>query len=102
MLSRVQSALLVHKSDVGGVQLGLSDADAVKAGFHTIMEAASRRVAHEEIDGVLVQPMARPGTELIVGIDTDADFGPVFGFGDGWGMGRDNRRRPDNPGAGES
>ena len=63
---------LVHKSDVGGVALGLNDPGAVRAAYQT-MEAR----LGAQMGGAVVQPMAAPGVEAIVGLATDPEFGPV-------------------------
>ena len=63
---------LVHKSDVGGVALGLNDPGAVRAAYQT-MEAR----LGAQMGGAVVQPMAAPGVEAIVGLAADPEFGPV-------------------------
>jgi len=65
---------IVHKSDQGGVKLGLADADAVRGAFQAL--AAARG-----FQGVAVQPMAAPGLEVVLGAHRDAQFGPVILFG---------------------
>jgi acetyltransferase len=83
---KLLSSALTHKSDVGGVQLNLSNAEAVRAAFETIRanvagQAPDRPGAFE---GVTVQPMARDrGYEVIVGSSVDRQFGPVVLFGAG-------------------
>jgi acetyl coenzyme A synthetase (ADP forming)-like protein len=72
---------LVHKTDVGGVRLGLEDAEAIGAATHEI-EAALARTGHQ-LDGLIVQPMAPNGVELIVGVVHDDSFGPVLVCGAG-------------------
>jgi len=69
---------LVHKTDVGGVRLGLTSAHAVE---RTVREM--RETVGPTMDGVVVQPMVRPGLELIVGITHDPNFGPLVLFGAG-------------------
>ena len=69
---------LVHKSDVGGVRLGLADGDAVRAAYHAMGEALEGTMT-----GAVVQPMVPPGVELIVGIRNDTTFGPVVVLGMG-------------------
>ncbi|GAA2008891.1 GNAT family N-acetyltransferase [Catenulispora subtropica] len=69
---------LVHKSDVGGVLLGLSGPDAVREGWRTLEERFGDRLA-----GVVVQEMAPHGVELLAGVDSDAVFGPLVAFGIG-------------------
>ena len=83
---KVQSSLLVHKSDAGGVLLNVKGVNSVTRGFNQLIENASKQVGRDEIDGILVQPMALVGTELIIGIDTDPDFGLILllGLGGVW------------------
>ena len=69
---------LVHKTDVGGVHLDLTSERAVRAAF-----ADLRRALGPAMGGAIVQPMAPPGVELIVGITHDATFGPLVLFGMG-------------------
>jgi acyl-CoA synthetase (NDP forming) len=78
---KVISGDLSHKSDVGGVELGLADGDAVRAAFERIMAAVKSAAPNATVDGVSVQPMATPGTEVIIGTTTDPQFGPVLAFG---------------------
>ena len=75
---KVRSAAIAHKTDVGGVKLGLADPAAVSAAYKEIMEKVS------SIDGaaqVTVQAMAPPGVELFIGMTTEPQFGPVMAFG---------------------
>ncbi len=72
---------LVHKSDAGGVLLGLSGSQAVRAGARKI-EAAVRAAGHE-LQGLVVQPMAPEGVELLMGVVHDESFGPVIACGAG-------------------
>jgi acetyl coenzyme A synthetase (ADP forming)-like protein len=69
---------LVHKTDVGGVALGLTTPTAVRAAFETM-----ERALGPAMGGALVQPMAEPGVELIMGIVHDEQFGPLVVFGMG-------------------
>ena len=78
---KVVSPDITHKSDVGGVKLNLADEAAVGAAFDDIMTSAGRAQPNAVIDGVSVQKMAAPGTEIIVGVNTDPQFGPVLMFG---------------------
>ncbi|MFN8039878.1 MAG: GNAT family N-acetyltransferase [Acidimicrobiales bacterium] len=70
---------LVHKSDVGGLRLGLRDAQSVRDAF-IAMEAV---VGDEQLGGIVVQPMARSGVETIIGVVQDLAFGPLVMFGMG-------------------
>jgi len=79
-LKAVASGLL-HKSDAGGVRLGLDGPAAVRAGAREI-EAAVTRAGHR-LEGLVVQPMATPGVELLLGVVHDESFGPVIACGAG-------------------
>jgi acetate---CoA ligase (ADP-forming) subunit beta len=83
---KVASPDITHKSDAGGVKVGLASEEQVAEAYDAIM--VSCRAAHPEarIEGVTVQDMAPPGLEVIVGMATDPQFGPVlmFGLGGVW------------------
>lgn len=74
---KVISEEISHKSDVGGVRLNLCDADAVAAAYQEMAERIRLVRPGAAFDGVLVQPMAADGHELILGGRRDAQFGPV-------------------------
>jgi acyl-CoA synthetase (NDP forming) len=78
---KVVSPDIAHKTDAGGVKLNLADADAVGAAFDEIMSNAQKAVPGAKVKGVSVQQMAKAGTEVIVGMTTDPQFGPVMMFG---------------------
>jgi acyl-CoA synthetase (NDP forming) len=78
---KIASPDIVHKSDVGGVQLHLQDGEAVRQAFRAIQQSVASHVPEARIDGIIVQPMAAPGVEVIVGMSKDATFGPVLMFG---------------------
>ena len=80
---KVISEGISHKSDVGGVQLNLRNSDAVAKAFQDMCQRIRRAYPDIEIDGVLVQPMATGGRELILGGRQDAQFGPVIMVGMG-------------------
>ena len=80
---KVISENLSHKSDVGGVQLNLHDGAAVIKAFQHVTEGVLRAYPDAKIDGVLVQPMAVGGRELILGGRQDPHFGPVVLVGMG-------------------
>ncbi|MBZ5627234.1 MAG: bifunctional acetate--CoA ligase family protein/GNAT family N-acetyltransferase [Acidobacteriia bacterium] len=81
---KLHSHTLTHKTDVGGVQLDLKDAAAVRAAFQKIEDNVGARAGREHFLGVTVQPMiARDGYELIIGSSIDPQFGPVLLFGRG-------------------
>ena len=78
------SETITHKTDVGGVQLNLSNADAVRRAYHEIETSVRERAGAEHFLGVTVQPMIKlDGYELIIGSSLDAQFGPVLLFGSG-------------------
>lgn len=80
---KLVSADIAHKSDIGGVILGVEGADGGRAAWQKIMEAVAHAAPHARIDGVSVAPMAGEGVELIVAVRRDPVFGPVTvaGFG---------------------
>ena len=78
---KVVSPDIIHKSDAGGVKLGLRDDKAVGTAFDEILEGACKVTAEERVLGVLVSPMAAKGQECIIGMIQDRQFGPVIMFG---------------------
>lgn len=78
---KIVSPDISHKSDVGGVKLNLKTADEVRAAYEEIVASAKKHVPDARIEGVAVQHMAPQGTEVIVGMTTDPQFGPVMMFG---------------------
>ena len=78
---KVVSPDISHKSDAGGVKLNLKDAGEVRAAHAAILESCAKHVPGAKITGVAVQHMAPQGTEVIVGMTTDPQFGPVMMFG---------------------
>ncbi len=80
---KVQSAQIPHKTEVGGVALNLVGTDQVASGYEAMMNETRIRAPTAKIDGIRVEPMAPPGTELIVGIHRDPDFGLLLSIGSG-------------------
>ena len=78
---KIIASQVTHKSDVGGVQLNLPDATAVKAAFKNMIDRVKGVNPQVQINGVLVQPMISRGRELIVGGRQDPQFGPVVLLG---------------------
>ena len=78
---KIASPDIVHKSDGGGVRLGLKTASQVSKAYDDIMQAIRQKYPQARLHGVAVQKMARPGVEVIVGMSKDAQFGPVLMFG---------------------
>jgi acyl-CoA synthetase (NDP forming) len=83
---KVSSPDISHKSDAGGVKVGLADEGQVADAYDAIMSSCREKVPDATIEGVTVQNMAPPGLEVIVGMATDPQFGPVlmFGLGGVW------------------
>ena len=83
-VAKVVSPDISHKSDVGGVILGIQDAESALKAYRQIMENVRRNVPSARVAGVLYQKMAEPGyVEVIVGATRDPTFGPVIMFGIG-------------------
>lgn len=82
---KINSPDITHKSDVGGVRLGLANAQAVRAAFHDTIATVSKLLPQARIDGVAIEPMLQKsnGRELMVGVVADKTFGPVISFGAG-------------------
>ncbi|MCW3848612.1 acetate--CoA ligase family protein [Sphingomonas sp. LB-2] len=80
---KAQASALSHKSDAGGVILGLGDADELAEGWDRLHANIAAHAPGLALDGVLVEAMGARGTELIVGARNDPDWGPVIliGFG---------------------
>jgi acetyltransferase len=81
---KLYSHTITHKTDVGGVQLNLKDADAVRHAYEAIRASVTEKKGAEHFEGVTVQPMVNwTGYELILGSSIDPQFGPVLLFGMG-------------------
>jgi succinyl-CoA synthetase beta subunit len=77
---KVQSADIPHKTEAGGVALNLTGAD-VGAAYARVLSSAKAHAPAAQIDGVLVQPMAPPGREVILGVSRDPTWGPLIMVG---------------------
>ena len=78
---KISSLDVVHKSDSGGVKLGLATATQVGKAYSEIISSVKQGYPQAVIEGVSVQSMAPPGVEVIVGMNKDPQFGPVLMFG---------------------
>ena len=78
---KIASPDIVHKSDAGGVKLGLQTSKQVGKAYDDILRTISPEYPQAMIQGVSVQKMAHPGVEVIIGMSRDAQFGPVLMFG---------------------
>jgi len=81
---KLHSETITHKTDVGGVQLNLRTASAVRQAWKAIETSCVKKVGKEHFQGVTVQPMIKlDGYEIIIGSSLDPQFGPVLLFGTG-------------------
>lgn len=83
VVMKIQSRNLVHKTEIGGVEVGLRHEADIRAAFDRLMQAGRRADASAEIDGILVEEMAEQGQEFILGLHRDPQFGPVVMLGVG-------------------
>jgi len=81
VVAKLVSRTLVHKTDLGGVQLNLRDAAAVRQAFASIRGALEAAGQEDAFEGVLVQPMLSGGVEIMAGMTEDPVFGPLIAFG---------------------
>jgi acetyltransferase len=80
---KIASPDIVHKSDIGGIRVGLKTPEEVETNFNEIMENAKKHMPDAKIYGIDVQEMAEKGKELIIGCSRDVQFGPMIMFGTG-------------------
>lgn len=81
VVMKIVSPDIMHKTDVGGVRVGLQRAEDVRMAYDEIIASATSAVPNARVDGVLVQKMVAGGRELIAGVTRDALFGPLVMFG---------------------
>jgi len=81
VVMKIASIDVVHKTDAGGVKLGIKTAAQAGKAYDDIMKSVKKAVPNAKIDGVSVQTMAKQGVEVIIGMSKDAQFGPVLMFG---------------------
>lgn len=82
VVAKVSSAQITHKSDIGGVKIGLTDEAAVREAYASIMSAVGSNAPEAMVDGVLIEAMAAAGGfEVLIGVHRDPVFGPVMTFG---------------------
>ena len=81
---KLHSETITHKTDVGGVQLNLRTASAVRQAYKAIESSCAKKAGKQHFQGVTVQPMIKlDGYEIIIGSSIDPQFGPVLLFGTG-------------------
>lgn len=78
---KVDSPDILHKSDIGGIRVGIGDEQALAEAYDAIMDGVRRRMPEAVVYGVTVQEMVPAGHEVIVGINRDPTFGPLLLFG---------------------
>lgn len=78
---KIESPDILHKTDVGGVRLNLGTATELRAAFDEMMQTIGAAAPEARRVGAIVQPMAGRGVELVVGVNSDAAFGPVLMVG---------------------
>lgn len=83
VVMKISCAEIPHKSDIGGVRVGLADEAAVRAAFNDLRALTEAHAPNSPFEGVLVQEMITGGTEVILGAVNDPGFGPVIMFGAG-------------------
>ncbi len=83
VVMKIASPDIVHKSDIGGIKLGLETPEEVGQTFTEIIGNASKHMPEAKVYGVDVQEMASKGKELIIGCSRDVQFGPLIMFGAG-------------------
>ncbi len=78
---KIISPQIAHKTEIGALRLSIGNADELSLAYKQILDNAKKRSPEAEIRGVLVQEMAKPGKEVIVGMVLDPQFGPMIMFG---------------------
>lgn len=81
VVMKIVSPQITHKSDVGGVKLGLENAFQISQAYDDIMESVRQIAPEAVIDGVSIQKMVPSGVELVIGMTKDPQFGPMLMFG---------------------
>ena len=81
VVMKISSKDIIHKSESGGVKVGLKNPDDVKNAYTTILSNVKNYNANAKIEGVLVQEMVTNSKELILGAKQDKLFGPLLMFG---------------------
>jgi acetate---CoA ligase (ADP-forming) len=83
VVAKLATRRLLHKSDIGGVRVGLSSESAVRSAFKdlTALAAAHGGIHHEDGEGIVIQPLIAGGVETMIGITDDPVFGALVAFG---------------------
>lgn len=83
LVMKVESADILHKSDVGGVKLNVCGQEAAEKAYEEIMESVTAKRPDAHINGILTVPMLDAGVEIIIGVNNDPQFGPMIMVGMG-------------------
>lgn len=77
IVMKIESAEILHKSDVGGVKLNIGSLEEVRVAYREIMESVTKHKPNAKINGILMQRMLPQGVEVIIGANNDPQFGPM-------------------------
>lgn len=83
LVLKVESPDLPHKSDVGGVALDIGTVHELRDAYRTMAATVAERAPRARVDGYLLEAMAAPGIEMLLGVSPDVTFGPVITIGMG-------------------
>lgn len=83
MVLKIESAEILHKSDVGGVKLNVIGGQEAAKSYDAIMQSVTEKMPNAKINGVLIVPMLEQGVEMIIGVNNDPQFGPMVMVGMG-------------------
>lgn len=83
LVMKIESGDILHKSDVGGVMLNIKTLEQAEAAYDTILQNVSLHAPNAKINGILMQKMLKAGTEMIIGLNSDPQFGPMLLVGMG-------------------
>ena len=78
---KVVSPDIIHKTDVGGVELGCDSEEKVRAAFARILAGVREKAPRARIEGITVEEMCQQGVEIVIGLNNDPQFGPTIMFG---------------------
>ena len=80
---KIESPDILHKTEAGGIELGIADETELRAAYGRIMTGARAYAPDARLNGVLVQPMITGGVETIIGVSRDSQLGPILLYGIG-------------------
>ena len=83
LVMKVESNDILHKSDVGGVMLNIKSLEQAEEAYGKILANAAQHAPNAKINGILMQKMLKAGTEMIIGLNSDPQFGPMLLVGMG-------------------